>query len=194
MLFKVRKALVDIVQSKARLEAQIATVKGKLPRLEDQARQAIIGNRDDLARLILRRHQVAAAELHMLDEQMRQVQHDEQQLSLSEQKLSTQIETFLARQEVIAARYGGADAQVRINEALGGVSQELTELGTTLKAAEARAGNIQARASTLDRLIDEGVLDQSGLPADIRLNVQAVEDRLAAIKQEIINGKSSPTS
>ena len=56
--------------------------------------------------------------------------------ALTEQRLSSEIEAFYARQEFIEARYSAAEAQVRIGEALGGISDDLSELGRAMEQAE----------------------------------------------------------
>ncbi|MHB8629223.1 MAG: PspA/IM30 family protein [Aggregatilineales bacterium] len=159
LLNQVQGAIAELAASKSRLDAKAALVSQKLPRLSFQARQSLREGREDLARLSLRWYQIAAAELQTLEQQMREVTQEQQRLSLSEQRLAAQIEAFFAREEVISARYTTAEAQVRIHEALGGVSKELSDLGRALEQTEQKAEYMQARASAIDRLIEEGVLD-----------------------------------
>jgi len=76
-----------------------------------------------------------------------------------EQRLSGQIEAFAARQEVIKARFSAAEAQVRINEAMTGVSQDFADLTATLQRAEQTTEEMQARATAIDRLVQGGDLE-----------------------------------
>ena len=177
LLDKVQQALVDMGAAKERLQAKTDEVQKKLPQLEDQAMRALIAKREDLARIALQRRQVATVELQTLRDNVAEVEQEEHRLALVEQRLSTQIEAFFARQEVIAARYSAAEAQVRINEALGGVSTELADLGSQLEQAEQRAVNMQARASALDELVNTGVLE---MPAVTRGD--ALDRNLAQIE------------
>ncbi len=174
LLGKVQQALNDVAESKRKLQAKTSEVRQKLERLQDKARQQLRAGRDDLARIALRQRQVALAMLAALEEQIREVEQDEQRLGLVEQRLTAQIESFYARQEVIAARYSAAEAQIRINESLSGVSRELADLGVALQEAEQRAEHMQARASAIDQLIDTGVLELAGAP-----HVDQVEAKLA---------------
>jgi phage shock protein A len=201
-LLKVQQALADVGAAKSRLETKTGEVRLKLPQLEDQARRALLGGREDLARVALRRRQVAAVELRTLEEQLRDVEQEEQRLALVEQRLATQIETFYARQEVLEARYSAAAAQVQINEALGGVSAELADLGSALERAEEKTERMQARASAIDRLIDEGILEAPGAakaetlerllgPVDV---TQAVEEQLAALRSQLEDGIRPPAT
>ena len=104
-------------------------------------------------------------ELDRLERQVTEIEHEERELTLVEQRLEAQIETFFARREVIAARYSTAEAHVEVREALGGVSDELAGLGTALERAEQTTDRMQARASALDHLADLGVLDDPGVTA-----------------------------
>jgi phage shock protein A len=202
LLEQVRNALTGLAVSKNHLEAKAAAVKDKLPQLERQARQALLEGREDLARLSLRWHQIAAIELQTLEQQGRDVQQEQDRLALTEQRLATQIEAFFARQEIITARYSAAEAQVRINEALGGVSQELSDLGRALQKTEQKAETMQARASAIDRLIEEGVLEIPGMShVDTAVDAlgqfdvaQAVEDRLETLKREMHIQKTPPSA
>ena len=73
-----------------------------------------------------------------------------------------QIEAFFSHQEVIAARYSTAEAHVWVHEVLGGVSEELANLGQALEQAEQRTEYMQARASAIDRLVKAGILEMPG--------------------------------
>ena len=63
-------------------------------------------------------------------------QQEERALELVEQRLAAQIEAFFARQEVLEARYTTAEAEVRVGEVMGGVSEELADLTRALERAE----------------------------------------------------------
>ncbi len=193
LLQRVLQALVQMAAAKERLQSKTVEVERKLPQLEEQAKRSLLAGREDLARIALQRRQIAVVELQTLREQVHDVESEEQRLALVEQRLSTQIESFFARQEVLAARYSAAEAQVRINEALGGVSKELADLGSALERAEERTEHMQARASALDSLVEAGVLDlpavSGGDAIDRQLGnidvTQAVEEQLAAMRTQL---------
>ena len=166
--------------------------------LEDQARRALSGGREDQARFALRLRHVGAEQLQHLEQQVRELEEEEQTLSLVERRLATDIEAFFARQEILAVRYDTAEAQVRIKEALSGVSEELLGLGLAVQKAEQRTEDMQARVSAIDSLVDLGVLDSAtakagGVPqlpsaADATI---AVEEHLAALKREVGQGNEN---
>ncbi len=194
LLSQVEGALDQVVASKKRLQEKTQEVRAKLPALQDQARDALKAGREDMARVALQRRQVAVMELKTLEEQVVGVEKEEASLSMIEQRLATQVEAFAARQEVIMARYSAAEAQVRINEAVTGVSQEFADLAAALEQAEEKTQNMQARASAIDRLVQEGVLDANTLTVssatiDAQLENaglnEAVDEQLAALAQEV---------
>lgn len=189
LLGRVRLAQSNVAAAREQLEGKVAGMRDKQPELEEQARRALVGGREDLARFALQLRQVAAAEL----QELRELEREEHMLSLVEQRLTTQIEAFSVRQEVMEARYSTAEAHVHVHEALGGVSEELADLGVALERAEQRTEDMQARVSAIDELVEMGILEMprrgpgpttasavlgSGGPGDVEL-------RLAALKREI---------
>jgi phage shock protein A len=188
LLSKVQAALAAVGATKERLETKAAAVRAKLPQLEGRAAEALQVGREDMARLALQRRHLAALELQTLERQLLEIEHEEHRLSLTEQRLSTQLETFFARQEMLAARYSAAEAQVQIGEALSGVSDELAELDQAMQQAERKSALMQARAAAIDRLVDDGLLELPGSASDelMPLDVsRAVEDQLATLKARL---------
>jgi phage shock protein A len=192
LLERLRAALGEIDRSKQQLTDQIALVQASLPQVEERARQALVGGREDLARLALERRHAAALELQRLERQAAEIGEEEQELAMTEQRLATRIEVCRARAQAAAARFTAAEAQVQINEAMAGLSDELAELGGALERTEARTRSLRARASTLDELVEVGLLPGPAGPADpleeqlARLDAdRAVDAQLAALKRRI---------
>ena len=192
LLVKVQTALQEVGKAKSRLEEKAAETRAKLPKLEELARQALREEREDLARLRLQRRQLAGIELQGLEKQLLEIEREEHRLSLTEQRLSSQLTAFYTRQELIAARYSAAEAQVHIGEVLTGVSTELAELSQAMAEAERKSTQMQARAAAIDRLVDEGLLEipsAAGLAGGDDLLSEGefvdVEDQLTKLKAEI---------
>jgi phage shock protein A len=160
MLTRVREALTQNAALLRRLDFRLKQAKEKLPRLEEQARNALREKREDFARLTLQHRQLTVIEIQSIESQIREAQQESQRIAIIEQKVVAQIESVRARQEMIAARYNAAEAQVMAHEAVGGVTDELSDLGAALEIAEEKAENMQARASALDQLAEVGVLSE----------------------------------
>jgi phage shock protein A len=193
LLDKVRGAKREVEISSESLEAKTAAVRERLPRLEEQAREALGGGREELARFALQLRQVAVEELDNLEGQSNELDRQGRVLTLVEHRLATQMEAFFARQEVMAARYSTAEAHVQISEALGGVSQDLAELGDVLERVEQTSDDMEARVTAIDQLVQTGILELPGYStpsstASLTAGESAaapVEDRLSELKREL---------
>lgn len=192
LLDQVTRAGKEVSAAKLRLRATAEDVRQKLPAMEDQARRELRAGDQAMARLALQRRQVVAHELETLERQLAEVEKEESALAVIEQRLVGQIEAFAARQDVIRARYSAAEAQVRINEAMTGVSQDFAELTAALQRAEQTTEDMQARATAIDRLVQEGDIEPIGFAAggdaiDARYQTldadEDVERRLKALKE-----------
>jgi len=159
LLHQVVVACQEVAAAKERLRATAEAVRQRLPAMEDQARLEVRTGHDAMARLTLQRRRVVIKELQTLESQLAEVEKEEAALVMIQQRLSGQIEAFTARQEVIKARFSAAEAQVRINEAMTGVSQDFAELTSALQHAERTTEDMQARATAIDRLVREGDLE-----------------------------------
>ena len=120
-----------------------------------------------------------------------------------ERTVSARVETFRTQKEMVKAQYSAAQAQVKINEAVTGISQEMTEMNMAMQRAQDKVLNMQARANSMDTLIEQGTLEEQGLlgsgkqdSLDRELqhvaSQQNVEDQLQAMKQQVqLNGPNA---
>jgi phage shock protein A len=188
-LRKVRRGLIEVATAKRQLELQVQRQTERIPQLEVQARRAMAANREDLARAALQRKQMVISELDGLERQLAEVAAEEHKLINAEQQISVRVDEFRTHRQTISARYTAAEAQVRINEALSGVSDELGDLSIALGRAEEKTQRMLARASALDTLITTGSfgpLNAGGDKIERELRqlsaASAVEKELAALK------------
>src|SRR5439155_20279719 len=88
-----------------------------------------------------------------------------------------------------------AEAQVRIGEAVSGISEEMTDVGVAIDRAENKTAQLQAKASAIDELMATGVLADStalgGPNSDIDRELaklpaaSSVDSELARMKAEL---------
>ena len=193
LLLNVQRALIDIESVKSKLEVKLPEVEAKLPQLKSFAKQALKDQGEDSARVALQRYQIASMELETLKSQIDEVGIEEKRMSLVEQQLTTQIEASFARQEVIYARYNAFEAEMRISEALSGVSKEITDLDAALKQAEDKTKSMQARAVDVEQLIASdigaGISGYAKLLENYDLDSpdvqKLIDDQLEALKREL---------
>jgi len=191
LLVKLRQGLVEVATSKQQLERQSKKLEARVPQLEDQAKRALGAGRDDLARIALERKRSAVAELEGLSAQIAEVGAEEKRLAGQERSLRVRIEEFRTHRDVVSARYTASEAEVKVKEALSGVSGELAELGMAVGRAEEKADRLQSRAKALDSLVDIGALEPAGGGDYVenelkRLTSGAeIDDELERLKAEI---------
>jgi phage shock protein A len=199
MLQKVKRGIVEVTTAKKRLELQLAKQREDIAKLDNQARQALQMGREDLARTILQRKATAMETLQSLETQVASLDNEQAKLVDAEARLSAKVEAFRTRKEVIKATYSAAEAQVRIGEAISGISEELTDIGVAIDRAENKTAQLQARASAIDELMATGVLADATLPSggsevDRELqrltSASTVEAELARMKAELGQGPS----
>lgn len=193
LLQKVRRGVADVATSRKRVELQMQGLQQQSDKLESQAKAALAGGREDLAREALTRRSGLAMQLSDLQTQLATLQGQEEKMVEASQRLQAKIDSFRTKKETIKAQYSAAEAQTKINEAFSGISEELSDVGLAIQRAEEKTENMQARAGAIDELLASGALDDpSGLTKDSltrELESMAsssdVESQLAALKAEV---------
>src|SRR2546426_7182979 len=195
-LTQVRRGVADVATSRKRLELQAAQLQQSGTKLEEQARQALAQNREDLAREALARRGSIVQQLQELKTQHDQLDAQETQLTTASQRLQAKVESFRTRKETIKATYTAAQATTKVNEAVSGISEEMGDVGMAIQRAEDKTAQMQARAGAIDELMASGALDDAIGPRrdDIQseLDMMAassdVESELSRLKGEITAG------
>src|SRR5713101_1928797 len=195
-LTQVRRGVADVATSRKRLELQANQLTQSGAKLEEQARQAIAQNREDLAREALSRRASIVQQLQDLKTQHDQLDSQESQLTQASQRLQARVESFRTRKETIKATYTAAQATTKVNEAVSGISEEMGDVGMAIQRAEDKTAQMQARAGAIDELMASGALDDAigGRRDDIQseLDMMAatsdVERELSRLKGEITAG------
>ena len=191
-LQKVKRGVAEVTTSKKRLELQKTKLEQNMSKLDGQAREALKLNREDLAKLALERKKQLELELEGLDQQIAELQKEQDKLSATEKRLSAKVAAFRTKKETIKAQYSAAEAQVKINEAVGGISEEMSDVGLAIQRAEEKTETMKARAAALDELQEIGTLeDLTGSKDEIERELEkmkvgsAVDQELAKLKQEV---------
>src|SRR5438067_5631970 len=200
-LQQLRRSIADVVTNEKRLEMQQAQLIQKTNTLDQQAVQALQANREDLARMALQRKETLLAQINSYEQQLAQLKAQEEKLISMERTVSARVEAFRTQKEMVKAQYNAAQAQVKINETVTGISEEMTEMNLAMQRAQDKVLTMQARANAMDTLIEEGTLGDQGLlgpgsndPLERELRQisaqQNVDDQLQAMKQQMQLGGS----
>ncbi|HTD20542.1 MAG TPA: PspA/IM30 family protein [Ktedonobacteraceae bacterium] len=200
-LQNLKRSIADVVTNEKRLEMQQNQLQQKIDTLDQQAMQALQANREDLARMALQRKEVLLVQINGYEQQLAQLHAQEEKLISMERTISARVETFRTQKEMVKAQYNAAQAQVKINEQVTGISQEMNEMNLAMQRAQDKVLTMQARANAMDTLIEEGTLGDQGLlgpgsndPLERELRQisaqQNVDDQLQAMKQQMQLGGS----
>lgn len=200
-LQNLKRSIAEVVTNEKRLEMQQSQIQQKINTLDQQAMQALQANREDLARMALQRKETLLVQINGYEQQLAQLRAQEEKLLNMERTISARVETFRTQKEMVKAQYNAAQAQVKINEQVTGISEEMSEMNLAMQRAQDKVLTMQARANAMDALIEQGTLGEQGLlgagsgdPLDRELRQisaqQNVEDQLQAMKQQMQLGGS----
>ena len=162
-LQNLKRSIAHVVTNEKRLEMQQSQIQQQSDKLGQQAMQALQANREDLARMALQRKEALLIQLNSFEQQIAQLRAQEERLITMQRTISARVETFRTQKEMVKAQYGAAQAQVKINEAVTGISQEMSEMNLAMQRAQDKVLSMQARANAMDALIEEGTLGDQGL-------------------------------
>jgi phage shock protein A len=195
-LQQLRRSIADVVTNEKRLEMQQSQLIEKINKLDQQAVQALQANREDLARMALQRKETLLVQINSYEQQLAQLKAQEEKLINMERTISARVEAFRTQKEMVKAQYNAAQAQVKINETITGISEEMTEMNLAMQRAQDKVLTMQARANAMEALIDQGTLSEQGMigagsgdTLDRELQKisteQNVEAQLQAMKQRL---------
>ncbi|HUI03902.1 MAG TPA: PspA/IM30 family protein [Acidimicrobiales bacterium] len=197
-LQKVRRSLAVVATARKRIEIQAERLRQQATRLQGQARQALGQGREDLARQALARRAALDVQRADLDAHGAQIADQEKALVATATRLTTQVAAFRTRKESLKATYSAAEAQVRVGQAVLGISAQAGEAGAALDRAADKVAQAQARAAAVDELLASGALPLLGSsPDDIQARLDRagaagqVERQLAAVRAELA-GEPAP--
>jgi phage shock protein A len=194
-LQQLRRSIADVVTNEKRLEMQQSQLIQKTNTLDQQAMQALQANREDLARMALQRKETLLVQINSYEQQLAQLKEQEEKLISMERTVSARVEAFRTQKEMVKAQYNAAQAQVKINETVTGISEEMTEMNLAMQRAQDKVLTMQARANAMEALIEQGTLGEQGLIGGSSDTLerelqkisteQNVEAQLQAMKQQM---------
>ncbi len=161
-LQQLRHSIADVVTNEKRLELLQSQLIEKVNTLTRQARQALQVSREDLARLALQKKETLLLQLNNYEQQLAQLHGQEEKLVTMERNVSARVDAFRTQKEMVKAQYNAAQAQVKINETITGISKEMNEMSLAMQRAQDKVLTMQARANAMETLIEQGTLGEQG--------------------------------
>jgi phage shock protein A len=148
-LNEVNLAKKQLIRLSQRLGSQAVTVLSK-------AKQALVSDREDLARIALNRRQIMLREAKKIKHQIIEIEQEAERLSIIQQKVTARLEEYSTKRDVLSARQTAAEAQVAVGEAIGGITEGSVDLNKALEFAEKNREDIQIRVEAINELIRNG--------------------------------------
>src|SRR5437763_4199507 len=171
----VKRGTADVTTAKKRLELQYTSMEQQVAKLDDQAKQALQANREDLAREALTRKAAVQAQLEGIMAQGQQLEAQQQKLIEGERTLQAKVESFRTQKEVMKAQYSAAEAQVRISEAASGIGNQMADVGLAIERAKDKTQQMQARANAIEELTTAGALEDYSGGDDIDRQLKEIQ-------------------
>jgi phage shock protein A len=196
-LQNVKKGIADLTTQKKRLEIQKRRLDENVEKHNEQARQAVRQDRDDLARRALEKKKQKMTQIERIEDQVADLEAKQDRLIEKKDELQGRIEEFRTRKETMKARYQAAEASARVEEAMTGAGDEMGDINRTIERAEERTEDMEARAAALDELrekgaLEDGISDRSQLDRELEeLSKEgAVDAELETLKAEVDAGET----
>lgn len=195
LLKRVNLGLIEVATSHQRLIRQASLLRAKIPTLDQQARRALDGGREDLARIALERKQITLNDLASIEADIAALDEEEHQLAAASKQVADRIEQFSSRRLVVNARYEAAEARARIGESITGIAGEIADVLAAVGKIEEKAEHLNARAVAIDALVASGMLTVAWQPDHIEtelhtINIkQAVQEEFARLKAGMREGR-----
>ena len=198
LLQQVRAGVTQVAAARNQLELQARRLEDQLVKLEAEARQALSAGNEDAARRALELKIGVQRQLRDLDPQLALLQERQQQLTRQQQQLAEALAHFRAEKEVQKARYGAAQAMVKIGEAAAGIGTDMAEASLAVRRAHEQTKQTEARAAALEELVESGVFADAtpGAPGALERDLDPlapnadVELELEQLRKEL--GPGSP--
>jgi len=188
LLQQVKRSTATVITAKKRLELQRVKLQQNIQKLDSQAKDSVNAGRDDLARLVLERKANNVIEIENLTLQIQEQEIEQQKLINTEKKLSAKVNAFRTKKETIKAQYTAAEAQVKVKEAVTGISEEMADVGFAIDRAEEKTETMRAKSAALDEMVELGALDEIGGDDEIERELKKMKTT-TGVDDELANGK-----
>jgi len=197
-LQNLRRAIVQVTTEEKHVDLLEEQAQAQANRFISQAQQALQSGRDDLARQALQRKETLLAQVSGYKAQVEQLQAQETHLATVEQQVEARISQFRGQKELLSAQYEAANASSSANEAVTGISTDMTAMNMAMQRAQDKVLHMQAHADAIDSLMESGTLS---LPGEDPLATQLqqiteghnVENELATMRQQLQIGGPANT-
>ncbi|WP_123538352.1 PspA/IM30 family protein [Halosimplex salinum] len=180
-LQEINRGIATVTTQKKRLQMHRERLRSSVEKYDEQVREAVRQDRDDLARRALEKKHATLDQVTGLEEQIERLQATQDDLVERQVALRGRIEGFRTHKETLKARHEAAQASARVAEAFTGVGGEMADVSRAIERATERTEQMEARAAALEELEASGALDDvlaEGDEIDRELQRRSTEQRI----------------
>lgn len=179
-LEETRRGRIEVETIGARLDLELRQLGDGIGACENQARRALLADREDLARVSLGRREELHEQLMRTRTERERLDEERRGLHQQETELAGAVQAFRSRKEVLKAQYGATRARLRVGEALTGYSNTVTTVGEDVRRFEERLLTLQARTRALETVAIGPVAGSMMAPAAVEreLTIVTVSPRI----------------
>ncbi|HEX6539638.1 MAG TPA: PspA/IM30 family protein [Candidatus Dormibacteraeota bacterium] len=190
---KLRTALVQAASGQKRLENQAHELDARIAKLDESAKQAMQGGREDLATQALTQGEMLQQQRHALDPQIQTVGAQIQRMQQALQQYQAKVQAFAAQRETLKAQYESAKATSTAGDTIAGIGEHTSDAAMMMQRAQDKIARTQAHADAVDSLLASGALDTPSLTGSTTLDDQItatvvdsnVQSKLAALRAQV---------
>ena len=151
---KLKSASGRIIARKLDVEGRVHTAKAELAKVTTQLNAALATNQDDLAMVLIQKKNALAEDLTTLESDFAEAEKDAEEAKAALLDMKGEIDRLKAEKDRMIAKFQSAEARVKIQESLDGLSIEVQALAGVRehikgRVAEAKLGS-ELRESDLD--------------------------------------------
>jgi phage shock protein A len=193
LLQELDQALNEVNKTMQQLKQKSKQLHGRGTSALYKAKRALDADNEDLARIALRHRQIIIHEAKTINQKILEVDKEKERLTLIQHRLTTRLEVYRTKHNILSACQTAAEAQIAVGEAMKGISEDSAALNKALELAEKNKKEMQARAEDIDELLEFGnlnglsicdidignILEHPGAKIDIE-----IEKEFEAIKRE----------
>lgn len=158
LLVMIKRSIIDVLTSKKRLEMQIYHLNTSIKEFEKKAYRLIELDKEDMAESLLVRKHELLGQIEKIKIKIGQLDTEKEQLIATEAKLTNNLEFLRAQKEIVTAQYTAAKTQVKIDEAVNGLSKDFTDVSTAMERAKEKTLELKAKTTAIEELIENNVL------------------------------------
>jgi phage shock protein A len=190
-LEETRRGRLEIETIAARLELETRQIGDGVAACEDQARRALLADREDLARVSLGRREELGEQLTRANAERDRLEEERRSLHQQESELAGAVQAFRSRKEVLKAQYGATRARLRVGEALTGYSHTVTTVGEDVRRFEDRLLTLRARARAMESVAIGPLAGSLAAPAMVERELSIIglspriEDEMQRLRGEL---------